>query len=260
MMIAQTVRAGLVLIVMLVVAACGGAPSSAQPSATRATSAPVAQAAAGEVSGVVTQTAGAATQTQTASTPFTSAPLTTTGMETPAQTTATSSATAATASTPAPPTTVTRGAANASLTSSAAAYIDDRSAPAQVVRSLYNAINRQEYARAYSYWEAGAPGLRPFTQFQQGYATTQSVHLTVGTVRTGAATGNLYGRVPVRVIATTTGGGRQTFVGCYTTHLGEPANQAVPPFHPMAIQSAHVQQVPNDANTTVLMHAICDHR
>ena len=230
MMMAQTVRAGLVLIVMLVVAACGGAPSSAQPSTTRATSAPVAQAAAVEVSGVATQT------------------------------TATSSATAATASTPAPPTTVTHGAANASVTPSAAAYIDDHSAPAQVVRSLYNAINRKEYARAYSYWEAGAPGLRPFTQFQQGYATTQSVQLTAGTVRTGAATGNLYGRVPVRVIATTTGGGRQTFVGCYTTHLGEPANQAVPPFHPMAIQSAYVQQVANDANTTVLMHAICDHR
>ena len=243
MMMSQTVRAGLVLIVMLVLAACGGAPGSLQPSTTSApaasipatspasaTFAPVAQAMAVEVSGVATQT------------------------------TATSSATAATTSTAAPPTTVTRGAANASLTSSAAAYIDDRSAPAQVVRSLYNAINRQEYARAYSYWEAGAPGLRPFTQFQQGYATTQSVHLTIGTVRTGAATGNLYGRVPVRVIATTTGGGRQTFVGCYTTHLGEPANQAAPPFHPMAIQSAHVQQVPNDANTTVLMHAICDHR
>jgi hypothetical protein len=143
---------------------------------------------------------------------------------------------------------------------SAAHYLDDRSEPEQVVRSLYNAINRQEYARAYSYWEAGAPGLRPFTQFQQGYATTQSVHLTLGTVRTGAATGNLYGRVPVRVIATTTGGGTQTFVGCYTVHLGDPANQAVPPFQPMAIQAAHIRQVPNDANTGVLMSTVCGNR
>ncbi len=31
-------------------------------------------------------------------------------------------------------------------------YLDDRSTPIQVLKSYYNAINRQEYVRAYSYW------------------------------------------------------------------------------------------------------------
>ena len=34
-------------------------------------------------------------------------------------------------------------------------YLDDRSGPEQVLRSYVDAINRKEYARAYSYWEAG---------------------------------------------------------------------------------------------------------
>ena len=31
-------------------------------------------------------------------------------------------------------------------------YIDDRSSPQALVQSLYNAINRKEFARAYSYF------------------------------------------------------------------------------------------------------------
>ena len=86
------------------------------------------------------------------------------------------------------------------------------------------------------------------------------MQLKLGKVRTGAAAGNFYAMVPVTVIATTTGGAMQTFVGCYTAHLGDPYNQAVPPFQPMAIQLAHMQHVAHDANTTVLMNAICDRR
>jgi hypothetical protein len=32
------------------------------------------------------------------------------------------------------------------------AFIDDRSSPETVIRSLYNAIDRDEFARAYSYF------------------------------------------------------------------------------------------------------------
>ncbi|HVY51583.1 MAG TPA: hypothetical protein VHA07_08475, partial [Devosia sp.] len=35
------------------------------------------------------------------------------------------------------------------------AYLDDRSTPEAVIASFYNAINRQEYARAWSYYEDG---------------------------------------------------------------------------------------------------------
>ncbi|MCC6629578.1 MAG: hypothetical protein IT340_19540 [Chloroflexi bacterium] len=39
-----------------------------------------------------------------------------------------------------------------------ARYLDDRSDPVQVVRSLYNAVSRREYARAYAYWQATDQG------------------------------------------------------------------------------------------------------
>src|SRR6185437_14929751 len=63
-------------------------------------------------------------------------------------------------------------------------YLDDSSSAVEVIRSYYNAINRQEYARAYDYWESGATAsqLQPFDQFRQGYAQTASVDLTTGTV------------------------------------------------------------------------------
>ena len=55
---------------------------------------------------------------------------------------------------------------------SAPRYLDDRSDAVSALRSLFNAINRKEYVRAYSYWEAGAQGLPSFDRFQTGYADT----------------------------------------------------------------------------------------
>jgi hypothetical protein len=136
-------------------------------------------------------------------------------------------------------------------------YLDDRSTAEQVMASYANAINRQEYLRAYSYWEDGAPGLPPFDQFQQGYATTASVELTTGTVGMDVGAGQLYWRVPVTLVATMTDGSVQTFVGCYQLHLSRPVLQATPPFRPMAIQRANVQQVDNDADTADLMAQSC---
>jgi hypothetical protein len=36
-------------------------------------------------------------------------------------------------------------------------YVDDRSTPEALIRSLYDAVSRREYARAYAYWEPGSP-------------------------------------------------------------------------------------------------------
>jgi hypothetical protein len=138
-------------------------------------------------------------------------------------------------------------------------YLDDRSTPEEVLRSLFNAINSREYDRAYSYWDLQAPntGLPSYAQFKAGYANTASVDLTIGQVAGGVAAGNLYFQVPTTLVAHTTEGQTQTFVGCYTLHLGQPAVQDLPPFQPMAIQSANVRPVPNDANASVLMAQAC---
>ncbi len=140
---------------------------------------------------------------------------------------------------------------------SALRYLDDRSDPVQVLRSLFNAVNRQEYVRAYSYWESGAGGLAPFPQFAQGYAQTRSVQLITGTVSSEAGAGQFYYKVPVTLTAQTRQGVTQTFVGCYTLHLSNPQIQGTPPFRPLGIFSAHVLQVSNTANTSVLMQQSC---
>lgn len=142
---------------------------------------------------------------------------------------------------------------------SARNYLDDRSDPTQVIRSLVNAINRKEYVRAYSYWEqiAGSANVPPFNQFTKGYAETEKVQLFVGVVQGDAGAGQFYYSVPVVMIATTTREVVQTFAGCYVLHLSNPALQATPPFMPLAIRSADVQQVPNRNDPIGLLAGAC---
>jgi hypothetical protein len=135
-------------------------------------------------------------------------------------------------------------------------YVDSRSGALEVLQSLFNAINRKEYARAYGYWEAGAQGLPAFNSFQQGYANTQAVQWTYGLVSSDAGAGQFYYSVPVTIRAQTTGG-LQTFVGCYVLHLANPGIQANPPYLPLAIRSANVTQVLNSADTNTLMAQAC---
>jgi len=111
--------------------------------------------------------------------------------------------------------------------------------------------------RAYSYWEPGAQGLPTYSQFAAGYANTQAVTLTVGTVSEDAGAGQRYWTVPVTLKSTTTANVTQTFVACYTLHLGLPDAQGVPPYQPIAIRSAKVSTVANGADTASLMGSIC---
>lgn len=139
-------------------------------------------------------------------------------------------------------------------------YLDDRSTAESVILSYYNAINSKEYARAYSYWESNADSaqLPPFQQFQQGYATTRSVGVTFGPVSGGVGAGQIYYSVPVELQSKTSDNGEQTFVGCYILHLGNPAIQTSPPYHPLAIQSAKIDQVASIASAQDLLPMACN--
>jgi hypothetical protein len=136
-------------------------------------------------------------------------------------------------------------------------YIDNRSSGSDLMISFVNAINRKEYVRAYSYWQNGAAQLPPYDQFAQGYANTTSVQLTIGAVTMGVGAGQMYWAVPVVMIATTSSGATQTYVGCYVTHLGQPANYGTPPFVHMDIQSATVKQVANGTDTSGPLASAC---
>ncbi len=135
-----------------------------------------------------------------------------------------------------------------------AAYVDDRSTATDVIRSLYNAINRGEYLRAWSYFnEPDRPDLARFTE---GYADTASVRLATGDERPEGTAGTVYWTVPVAIEATRTDGTSAVFAGCYTLSQPNPAAQAMPPFQPIGIRDAALH--PADAALHDAIPGDCD--
>ena len=137
---------------------------------------------------------------------------------------------------------------------SASNYVDNRSDPLSLINSLLNAINRQEYVRAYSYW-ATPPGA--YNDYAAGYADTASVSAEYGTVTSDPGAGQIYYSVPMILHANLTDGSSQTFAGCYVLHLSQPGIQATPPFAPLGIKSGDFQQVDANADISALLQTVC---
>ena len=121
-------------------------------------------------------------------------------------------------------------------------YIDDRSSPAALMRSLYNAINRREYARAWSYF--AQPPAADLEAYAAGYADTQTVELITGVAREEGTAGSFYYQLPVAIRAQAGDGSARVFSGCYTMRLQDPS-VAGDAFEPMHIESATLR--PSDA-------------
>jgi hypothetical protein len=86
--------------------------------------------------------------------------------------------------------------------------------PVDLLASFYNAVNRQEYRRAYGYWESPPSS---YDDFARGYQDTASVRLIVEPpTRIEGAAGSLYARTPAVLLATNRDGSQHTFAGCYT--------------------------------------------
>lgn len=124
-------------------------------------------------------------------------------------------------------------------------YLDDRSTPAALVRSYYNAITRQEYARAWGYYADPKPEAG-YDAFVRGFAETASSTVEVGAVTSEGAAGSVYSGVPVAVTATDADGAASGFSGCYTIVAVQPAIQE-PPFRPLQISAAHLEPAADPA-------------
>lgn len=120
-------------------------------------------------------------------------------------------------------------------------YLDDRSTPEAVIASFYNAIGRQEYARAWSYYADGQ-GVPAFDAFVKGYSGTTSVKVSFGQSAQEGAAGSTYWTLPVSLDAIDTKGKHTYFSGCYTLRLANPAIQAAPPFQPLHIVEGHLKK------------------
>lgn len=119
-------------------------------------------------------------------------------------------------------------------------YLDDRSTAEAVIRSYYNAIDRHEYARAYSYFGGGAAP--EFEAWAKGYADTASVAVSFGEMAQEGAAGSTYFTLPVTLDVSRTDGTSAKFAGCYTLRLVQPANQEQPPFEGIHIENAKLHQ------------------
>jgi len=120
-----------------------------------------------------------------------------------------------------------------SVLAAEAPYVDDRSDAAAVIRSLYNAIDRHELARAWGYYGDTKPA-KDFETFVKGYDGTGSVDVKTGAVSEDGAAGSIYYSVPVAIQATDKKGEAKVFAGCYTLRQVNAQIQE-PPFQPIFI-------------------------
>ena len=84
-----------------------------------------------------------------------------------------------------------------------AKYLDNRSTAVTLVRSLYNAVNRHEYLRAWSYFSEDA-GQGSFESFAKGYENTKKVRVKLGKPVDDGAAGSIFTNLPVVIEATGT--------------------------------------------------------
>jgi|GEM_PF-410814 len=135
------------------------------------------------------------------------------------------------------------------------AYIDNRSGPVEVLQSFYNAVNRHEYARAYSYWD---PDRAPnFSQFQQAYEDVVAIQFAVGEVGGDQAAGSVYYNVAAVIVAQTADGDIQTYAACYMLNMSQPALYDDPPVPPLAIETAVIQPVAGGTDQRRLLDQAC---
>jgi hypothetical protein len=137
-------------------------------------------------------------------------------------------------------------------------FFENVNGPVELLQSYYNAINRREYERAYSYWESPGTSVNStppvYAQFVKGYATTASVVLTTGMASGQGAAGSAFVDVPVVLVATNTNRTHQTFYGCYTVRRANPAIATGSSWH---IYTARIKNAPANAGVNSLLGQGC---
>jgi hypothetical protein len=142
-------------------------------------------------------------------------------------------------------------------------YYEDRTTPAGLLRSFYNAVTRREYERAYSYFE-GAPNpdpslAPPFAQFSAGYSNTLVVTIAlVPNIDIDGAAGSLYAAMPVVLKASTRNPQNTvTYAGCYVLRRANDGVSPDPEATLWRIYSARLQEVPGNISTDDLLSRPC---
>lgn len=132
---------------------------------------------------------------------------------------------------------------------------DNPGSPVDLLASYYNAINLQDYQRAYSYRESIS---QSYEAFARGFADTLNVQLIVQPpTRIEGAVGSAYADIPSVLIATHRDGTLHTYAGCFVTRKINPQTPDMPDnlWH---IYSAKVSLVSNTASIPTLLKQACE--
>jgi Protein of unknown function (DUF1176) len=124
-----------------------------------------------------------------------------------------------------------------------APYMDDRSTAASVVRSLYNAINRHEFARAYDYFSV--PPAKNYDDYVKGFEATAHVDVLLGDVSGDSGAGSTFFSVPTAIKSTGINGKIDYFAGCYTLRQVNGSIQDTP-FNPLHIEKGALKPIKKD--------------
>lgn len=140
-------------------------------------------------------------------------------------------------------------------------FYEDRTSPTAALVSFYNAIDRKEYQRAYSYFQ-GAPNpdpslVAPYAQWAQGYSNAAFVTLATGKVVQDAGAGNIYASFPVVVTAKQTDATLQIFAGCYTMHRANTGISENRSDELWSISSANIRGIPDKPDIEALLAQTC---
>ena len=129
------------------------------------------------------------------------------------------------------------------------AFVDDRSSPDAVIRSLYNAIDREEFTRAYSYF--ANPPADSVEAYADGFADAETSELLLGAAAEEGAAGSVYYRQPLVLRSVAEDGTETVYAGCYTLQATNPANFAEG-YTPMAIEDGDLQEMDTEFGLAAL--------
>ena len=121
------------------------------------------------------------------------------------------------------------------------AYLDERSNALQLISSYFNAINRHEFARAWSYWREGMPGVT-YKEFVERYNGIISIDFVPGVPVWEGAAGSIYFQVPLALRRNSDNNRPEMLRGCFVVKQVNPKIQD-PPFTPMQIIRGNLTRV-----------------
>lgn len=127
-------------------------------------------------------------------------------------------------------------------------YIDNRSDAAELVRSFYNAIDRQEFARAWSYFGEKKP-TKELAEFATAYDGASRVELMVGNVTTKEGIERADYLVPASVTIKRADGSEKMLSGCIAASLSKPKPDTG--FAPMQIEQVDLRSTEDSSSQTL---------